>query len=94
MTLHGVKVVEIAQGSVINELLDLPHGARKEKRVVHHDLQILLLGEIDQFLRLGGGVGEGLLDKDVLAFVECLFGELKVGEDRRDDGHRINVRSS
>ena len=34
--------------------------------MVHHDLEILLLGQVDQFLPLGGIAGERLLNEHML----------------------------
>ena len=88
----GVKVVEIAKDVVFDQLLDLPDGAGIEEGMIHHDLQLLLLGQFDELFRLGNGVGKGFFNKDALAFLERLFGQFIVGEYRRGDGHGIDLR--
>ena len=51
--------------------------------MVHHDLEILLLGQVDQFFAPARDVaGERLLDKDVLAVFERGLGKFEVGPDR------------
>ena len=89
---HGVVVVDLAQRAVVDEMLHLADGPREQEGVVHHDPEVFPLGQVDELLGLGDGVGEGLLDKDVLAGLEGLFGQLEVGEDGRDDGHGVDVR--
>ena len=59
--------------------------------MVHHDLEILLLGQLDQLFGLRGVAGEGLLDKDVLAILQRRFGQLVVRPDRRDNGDGIDL---
>jgi len=61
--------------------------------VIHHDLQVLLLGQVDQLLGLRGGGGEWLLHKNVLSVFECALCQLKMRPDRSDDGDGVDVRS-
>jgi len=46
--------------------------------VVHHDPEILPLGQLDQLLCLVGGRGEGLLNEDVLPVLQGRFGQFEV----------------
>ena len=50
-----------------------------------------LLGQVDQFFGLRAGESERFLDEDVLAVLESGFGEFKMGPDRSDDGHHVNL---
>ena len=83
---------ELAQLARIDEFLDLLHGAREKERVVDHDLELLLGGEVDELPGLGAGRGERFLDEDVLPGQERRLGQLIMGEDGRDDGHGVHVR--
>ena len=51
-------------------------GAAEEKGVVHHDLQVLPVGQLDQLLGLLRRRRERLLDEDVLAVLERRLGQL------------------
>ena len=75
---RGIVVIEVAENALVDELTNLSHGAGEQKRVVHHDPEILPLGQLDQLLRLVGGRGEGLLDEDVLPVLQGGFGEFEV----------------
>ena len=58
--------------------------------MVHHDLQILFLRQVDQFLPLRGIARERLLDKYVFAILQRSFCQLIVGPDRSDDGNGVD----
>ncbi len=88
----GIVIVELAQRIFLQQLLDLAHRTGKQKGVVHHDLQVLPGGQIDQLFGLRGIAGERFLDEDVLAVFERGFGEFEVGPDRRNDGYGVDVR--
>ena len=47
-----IVVVEGTQRPRLDQLLDLAHCPRKEKRVINHDLKIPAVGELDKFLGL------------------------------------------
>ena len=47
-----VEVVERTERATLDNLPNLPDGAAEEKGVVHHDLQILPLCQLDQLLCL------------------------------------------
>ena len=42
----GVVVVEFAKFAGIDELLDLPHRSGEQEGMVHHDLEMLALGQV------------------------------------------------
>ena len=86
-----VEIVERPQRAVVDELPDLPHGAAEEERVIHHDLQVLPVRQLDQLLGLLRRRRERLFDEDVLAVLERGLCELEVRPDRRDDGDRIDL---
>ena len=86
-----VEVVERPQRAAVDELPDLPDRAAEEERVVHHDLEVLPVGQLDQLLGLRGGRRERLLDEHVLAVLERRLGELEVRPDRRDHRDRVDV---
>ena len=75
----GIVIVELPQRSFIQQLPDFLHGAREEEGVVHHDFEILLTREIDQFFSLCGIAGERLLDENVFAILQRAFRQRKVG---------------
>ncbi len=83
---------ELAQLARVDDLLDLLDGAGEEEGVVDHDPEVLLGGEVDELPGLGARRGERLLDEDVLSREERRLGHLVMGEDRRDDGHGVDVR--
>ena len=68
------------------------HRAAEEEGVVHHDLQVLALGQLDQLLGLLRRRRERLLDEHVLAVLERRLRQLEVRPDRRDDGDGVDVR--
>ena len=52
---HRVIVEELAERAVVNQLADLANCAGKQEGMIHHDPQVLLVRQFDQFLRLGRG---------------------------------------
>src|SRR3989442_6691067 len=79
-----VVVIEIAEDAFVEELTDLPNGPREEEGVIHHDLECLPLGQLDQLFRLVGGGCKGLFDERVLAVPQSGSGQFEV---RRYGGH-------
>ena len=59
--------------------------------MVHHDLQVLPVGQLDQLLGLAGRRRERLLDEHVLAVLERRLRELVVRPDRRHHRHGVDV---
>ena len=88
---HGVVIVELPERTVIDHLPDTPHGAGKEEGVIHHDLEVLLLSQLNQLLGLHGSRGKRLLHEYVLAVLESGFGQLKVCPDGRHDGDGVDA---
>ena len=87
----GIVVVELPQLFILNELSDLLDCPREEERVVHHDGEVVLLRQIDEFLGLARRGRERFLNKNVLAVVERLLGELEVRPDGSNHRDRINL---
>ena len=79
---RGIVVVEVAEDARVDELAHFSHGAGEEERVIHHDPEILALGQLDELLRLLSRGGERLLDEHVLSVLEGGLGDLKVCPDR------------
>ena len=88
---RGIVIVEIAQFPLIDELADLLHRAGKEKRVVHHDLEVFLLGQLDQLLSLSHIRGKGLFDENVLSVFQGSLCQFEMRPDGSDDGHGIDA---
>ena len=86
----GIVVIELSQGSFFKQLPDLLHCAGEQEGMVHHDLEILFLRQVDQFLPLRGIARERLLDKYVLAILQRSFCQLIVRPDRSDDGDGVD----
>jgi hypothetical protein len=63
-----------------------------EQEVAGHQDEPALLGESEELLCLARGLGLRLLDEDVLARAERLFGELEVRDDRGRDDDRVQLR--
>src|SRR5215472_4574014 len=87
-----IVVIQIAQFLSIHEFPDFLDGAGEEEGVVHHDLEVFLLGDFDQFLSLRDRASEGLLDEDMLTVFEGTFGQFVVGPDGSNDGDHIDIR--
>src|SRR5690349_24090773 len=64
---RGIKVIQISQSAVIDELANFSDRSAEEERVIHHDLEVLAFGEFDEFFGLARVCGEGLFDKHMLA---------------------------
>jgi hypothetical protein len=47
-----IVVVELAERPFLEQFLDLADRAGKQERVIHHDLEVLLFRQADQFFRL------------------------------------------
>ena len=88
----GIVVVELSQSSFVKQLADLLHRAGEEEGVIHHDLEILLSREVDQFLPLRGIAGERLLNENVLTVLQRSFRQLVVGPDRSNDRNSVDLR--
>src|SRR2546425_480761 len=87
----GVVIIEIAEDAVVEELADLPDGPGEEERVVHHDLELVPLGQLDELIRLLGGGGKRLFDEEMLAVRQGCFGEFKMRVDGRHDGDGVDL---
>src|SRR5262245_56276770 len=86
-----VVVVKGAQRIVLDELVDLPNRGIKQKGVIHHDLELLAIRQIDEFLRLGRISGKRLFHEDMLAVFESLFCEWKMVGEGSDDCNGVNL---
>src|ERR1019366_1852024 len=87
-----IVVVELAQNAFVEQFPDSSHYARKQERVIHHDLEVLLLGEIDEFFGLRYIASERLLDKHMLAVFESSLGEVVMRPDGSDHRNCVDVR--
>ena len=47
-----IEVVERPERAGVDDLANLPDRAAEEERVIHHDLQVLPVGQLDQLLGL------------------------------------------
>ena len=59
-----------------------------------HQLAPALLGQVAKSLRVGGGQGKRLLDKNVLASLQGSLRQRKMQHGRGGDGHGLNRRVS
>ena len=59
--------------------------------MVHHDFETLPLGQLDQFLRLLGSGGKGLLDEDVFPVLKRGLGQLKVRANGSHYGNGVDM---
>src|SRR5258708_16979195 len=89
-----IKIVEIAQGTIVDQLPDLPHRATEQKRVVDHDFESLPIGQLDQLLGLLRRRGERFFDKDVFAMLQSGFGQLVMRPDRSNHCDGVDLRRS
>ena len=89
---HGIVIVEISQFTLIDELTDLLHRSRKQKRVTHHQLEVFLQSQFNQFLSLGRIGGKWLFHENMLSVFQGSLGELKMSPDGSDDGDGVNER--
>ena len=88
---HGVEVHDLAQTPVVHQFLDLPDRARVHERVVHHQCQLVLVCELDEFLAMRGTFGHRLLEQHVLPCLEGLQGKRMMRGDRGRDGDRSDI---
>jgi hypothetical protein len=72
------------------------HGRVVEQQVAGHQHELALLGDGDEFLRLGGTHRRRLLDEDVLARLQCLLRQRVMRRDRgrEDDTVEVGVREN
>ena len=71
-----VVVVERAENVRVDQFLDLAHGASEQEGVIHHDLEVPALGELDQFSAWAEVAVRGFSTKTCLPFSSA------VGQDR------------
>ena len=87
-----VIVVEVPQRALVDQLRNSLNRTGEQKGMVNHDLEVLLLREIDQFLSLCGSAGKRLLNEDMFAIFKRRFRQLVVSPHRRDDRDHVNIR--
>lgn len=83
----AVEVKDVADLAGADDVLDLVHRAVIDEDVVDHELEFQFLRDIDQLLGVLGIGRDRLLDENVLAVLQGIFGERKMTADRRGDGH-------
>src|SRR5260370_19279249 len=89
---HGIVVVKRPESVVFDELLNLLYGTSKQKGVIHHDLQILALGQLDEFFCLTRHASERFLYENMFSVLKSYLGELIVCANGGDDGDRVDLR--
>jgi hypothetical protein len=62
--------------------------------VVHHDLQVLAVRQLNKFFRLGSGASKRLLHENVFAVFQRSLRKLVVGPDRRHHRDHIDIGRS
>src|ERR1700688_2929379 len=65
--------------------MDSANRSGKQERVIHHNLEVLLLRNIDEFFRLGSVARKRLFHENMFAILESGFGEFIVGPHGGDD---------
>src|ERR1022692_5156692 len=88
---YGIIVVDLSQSTFLEQLGNFLYRSSKQESVIHHDLQILLCRKIDELFCLARITGKGLLDKHMLAVLQCGLGEFVVSVYRGHDGNRIDL---
>src|SRR5215471_17194532 len=88
---HGIVVIELSECVLLQEFTNLSDRRREQERMVHHDFQVLLLRELDQFFRLRRIAGERLLDKYVLAIFQSSLGQFVVCPNWRHNSNGIDL---
>ncbi len=86
-----IVVVEIAECPIREQLLYFADCAGEQERVVHHDLEVLPLRQVDQFLGLRPVARERLLHEYMLAVFERGLGQFIVRPHRGD--HRDGIHA-
>ena len=62
--------------------------------MIHHNLQILLLGKVDELFRLRHAARKWLFNEHVLAIEQGILRHVEVGPDRGNDRDCIHIRRS
>ena len=86
----GADVLDLADVAGLDDLLDAAHGGGVDEGVPHHERQLLLRRQLDQFVALLRGLGHRLLDEGVLPRLEALLRQLVMEVDRRGDDHGVD----
>src|SRR6266851_2163492 len=89
-----IKIVETAQGTIVDQLPDLPDRATEQECVIHHNFESVPLRQLDQLLGLLRRRGERFFDKDVFAILQSGFGQLEMRPDRSNHRDGIDLRRS
>src|ERR1700691_505633 len=87
-----IVVVELAERSLFEQLFYLADRTRKQECVVHHDLKILLLREVDQFFRLSHIAGEWFFHEHMLTILKRCLRQLVMRPHRSNHCNGIDVR--
>ncbi|SRR6266478_6871096 len=89
-----IKIVEIAQGTIVDQLPDLPDRATEQECVIHHNFESVPLRQLDQLLGLLRRRGERFFDKNVFAILQSSLGQLEMRPDRSNHGDGIDLSRS
>jgi len=89
-----IKVVEIPQGAVVDELPDLPHCPLNKNAVIHHDLESLAIRQLDELLACCGVEVNGFSTNTCLPFLQSRLGQFEMRPNRSNHGDGIDLRRS
>ncbi len=87
-----IVVVQIPELAIIHHLADLLDCSGKQERVIHHNLQILAVCQLNQFFRLLRTAGERLLHENVFAIFQSSFRQLVVRPHWSHNRNQVDVR--
>ena len=88
---HAVIIINVAENAVADQLADFLNRGSIKEGVVYHQYQISSCRFFDKMTRLFGGVGERLLDQNVLAGSERRQGQLIMRVNRCSDRDSIDA---
>ena len=86
-----VQIIGLANGSFVEQGLDVAHRGYVLKYMPHHQHQSRPVCYLDQSCRLGHGHGEWFFDEDVFARLQRCAREGIMRARRRGDGDRLDI---
>ncbi len=87
-----VHVIEVAQFSVFDQLLDAPHGRVEEVRVVDHQDALFSFRQVDQRLSFLGRGRQRLFHQHMKSRLQAARRQGMMARYRCGDGHRFDSR--
>src|SRR5262245_21699342 len=91
---HRIIVIELTEATFIQQLFNLLDCPSKQKSMIDHNFEVLLLCEVDQLLCLRNIAGKWLFNKDMFPVFEGSFGELKVSPNWSHNSYCIDFGRS